>query len=263
MSRSALHIDDVTMATACIEYEIATTRDEREAAFRLVYNAYLRAGLGEPNRFRMRVTPFHLLPATSIFIARYQGEVIATVSLVADGELGLPMESVYRTEVTELREQGVRLGEISCLADRRRDFRRGIPVFIGLCRLMIQTARKMGLEETLVAVHPKHEGFYRRFCAFEQLGQQTVYPTVRGNPAVAMSLNFERLDRQGHNNYERFFGQPIPDQQLRPAVMTQKECEVFRPMVDPSFCIAPLAPTDPQTPPDVASLGEGIAANSA
>ena len=43
----------------------------------------------------MRVTPYHLLPTTEIFIALHQGEVVLTYTLVLDGRLGVPMESVY------------------------------------------------------------------------------------------------------------------------------------------------------------------------
>ena len=52
-----------------VVYRIAGERAEREAAFRLVYNSYLHAGLGEANRNAMRVTPYHLLESTQVFIA--------------------------------------------------------------------------------------------------------------------------------------------------------------------------------------------------
>src|SRR5690606_3507969 len=48
---------------------IAATRAERERAFRLIYDAYVRSGLGTPNAWQMRVTPYHLLPTTTIFNA--------------------------------------------------------------------------------------------------------------------------------------------------------------------------------------------------
>lgn len=249
MTRSVLHIDDVTKTTGDIKYKIASTRTEREAAFRLVYDSYLRAGLGRSNCFRMRVTPYHLLTTTDIFLARCGADVIATVTLVADGKLGLPMESVYKTEVAQRREERLNLGEISCLADRRRDFRRTLPVFTELCRLMIQTARKRGMDETLVAVHPKHARFYQRFCAFEQIGEEAIYERVCNHPAVAMSLNFARLDRQGHANYEKFFAETIPAEELAPRPITKSEGEFFRPMIDPSFRITPLPPADQGTLP--------------
>ena len=48
---------------------------------------------------KSHVTPYHLLPTTEIFIAEYQGEVIFTMSLVIDGDLGVPMEHVYGDEI--------------------------------------------------------------------------------------------------------------------------------------------------------------------
>src|SRR5688572_10201296 len=76
---------------------IAQSRAEREAAFRLIYGAYLRSGLGIENAHGMRITPFQLLPTTTIFNARLTtgpeaGVVFSTVSLVGDGEFGLPLE---------------------------------------------------------------------------------------------------------------------------------------------------------------------------
>ena len=231
-------------ATAHIDYKIAATRDERAAAFRLVYQSYLRAGLGEANAHEMRVTPYHMLPSTEVFIAVLRGEVISTVSLIADSELGLPMETVYGREVAAHRDRGLSFGEVSCLADRRGSFRRFFPVFLKLSRLMVQYARRQGLDELLVAVHPKHARFYQRFMAFELTGEETVYPTVRNHPAVALNLDFARIDRERPANYDTFFGQPLPDELLEPRPITPADCEYFRPMVDPSFDFAPLGRVD-------------------
>jgi len=128
--------------TADVTYRIASTRQEREAAFRLVYQSYLRSGLGEVNDYQMRVTPYHLLPTTEVFIAQLRGEVIFTMSLVTDGELGVPMEHVYGDEIARLRRQGLRVGEVSCLADRRAALERFFPVFLRTSRLMVQYARR-------------------------------------------------------------------------------------------------------------------------
>lgn len=226
--------------TAGIQYRIAASRAERAAAFRLVYHSYLRAGLGEPNPYEMRITPYHLLPSTQVFIAVLQGEVISTVSLIADGKLGLPIESVYAREVALRREQGLFVGEASCLADRRARFQRLFPVFLKLCRLMVQCARRQGLDHLLVAVHPKHARFYRRFMDFEQIGQAAAYPSVRNHPAVALCLDFARIDRERPENYDTFFGEPLPEQQLRPRPISAADCEYFRPMVAPSFDLGPL-----------------------
>ena len=103
-----------------IELKVAATRSERQAAFELVYQSYLRAGLYAENPFGMRFTPYQLLPTTDIIIAKLRGEVVSTLSLVRDGELGLPMEEIYPEEVNARRNKSVGLAEVSCLADRRR-----------------------------------------------------------------------------------------------------------------------------------------------
>lgn len=226
--------------TADIEYKIAATTEERAQAFRLVYQSYLKAGLGEPNRYEMRVTPYHLLSSTEIFTAVCNGEAIFTVSLVIDGELGLPMESVYADEVAVRREQGLLTGEVSCLADRREHLRGFFPVFIRISRLMVQYARQRGLDELLVAVHPKHARFYRRFMDFQVIGGEAAYPTVRNRPAVALNLNFDRVDQEHPQSYDTFFGERLPDEQLQPHPITQTQREYFGQMLDPSFTLAPL-----------------------
>ncbi|HEX7447584.1 MAG TPA: hypothetical protein VF306_08570, partial [Pirellulales bacterium] len=86
-----------------VAFKVADSFAEREAAFRLVYAAYTRAGLIEQNPFQMRVTPYQLLDTTDMFVAVQAGEVISTVSLVSDGEIGLPMEAIYDHEVEKLR----------------------------------------------------------------------------------------------------------------------------------------------------------------
>jgi len=188
----------------------------------------------------MRVTPYHLLPTTEVFIALLRGEAIFTVSLVVDGQLGLPMESVYRKLVAARRAEGFLVGEVSCLADRRSQFRRFFPVFLRLTRVMVQYARRQGLDELLVAVHPKHARFYQRFMSFEMIGEETAYPAVRNHPAVALSLDFARIDRERPENYHTFFGEPLPEEELQPRPITKAQREYFRPMVDPNFGCSPL-----------------------
>lgn len=229
---------------SAVEFKIAENRHERNSLFRLVYDAYLRAGLERASAIRMRVTPYHLLPTTDAFVAKLRDEVISTLSLVVDADLGLPMELVFPDQVGERRERGLCLAEATCLADRRRDFRRALPVFAELCRLMVQTARVRGVDELLVAVHPRHVRFYQRFLAFEVISDLAEYPAVCNRPAVALSLNFNRIDRERPWNYDRFFGKPIPAGELAPRPISLDEAEYLRSIIDPGFVAAPIGPAD-------------------
>ena len=242
---------------ADLQYRIAASHEDRAAAFRLAYSSYLRAGLTEPNWHGMRVTPYHLLPTTEVFVAVCDGEIISTVSLMLDGELGLPMESVYEQEIARRRRQGLRMGELSCLADRRGDPKRCFSVYVRLCRLAVQYARHRGLHELVVAVHPRHLRFYQRFMAFTPIGDKKAYPSARNHPAVALCLNFEQIDRERPRNWEMFFGQRIPPAQLKPRPITTQQCDYFRSMLDPAFNLAPLGGTadcDPSVQMEAAGI---------
>jgi hypothetical protein len=216
--------------------KIAETRADWEAAFQLVQLSYERSGLAEPNPFGMRVTPYHLLPTTEVFVAQLRDEVICTVSLVRDGDCGLPMQSIYGAEVQARRSAGLQLAEVSCLADRRKDPERFFPLFIALSRLMVQCARCRGVDQLLVTVHPRHARFYRRYMAFEVFGDEKAYPVVCNNPAVAMCLDFARIDRDPPACYGQFFGEPLPHSLTEYRPMPDADRDHFRRIATHAAC---------------------------
>ena len=222
-------------ATICpdVQMKVAATRDERRGAFELVYQSYLRAGLCAENRCGMRFTPYQLLDTTDIIIAKLRGDVISTVSLVRDGELGLPMEEIYPDEVARRRDAGLRLAEVSCLADRRQSASRFFQLFCELSRVMAQLANQVGVDELLVSVHPRHAPLYRRYMAFEQIGDRREYPTVCGNPAVALSLNFAHAQEHRPSSWEKFFGEPLPADVLVSCPISDEDREHFLSSAEP------------------------------
>ena len=169
-----------------LQFKIAASPAERQGAFRLLYANYLRQGLGEPNQYQMRVTPFHLLHTTTIFVAKLEEEVVATLTLVADGKLGLPLEAMYGPEVQRRRSCGVPIAEVSCLADRRKSPSRFLGTFMTLSKLMAQYARRQGVDELLAAVHPRHARFYERYLGFETIAGLAPCPHVQGQPAIGL-----------------------------------------------------------------------------
>ncbi|HEX5446566.1 MAG TPA: hypothetical protein VFW87_22295, partial [Pirellulales bacterium] len=68
-----------------VVYQVADQPWQRAEAFRLVYQAYVQAGLMRPHPAEMRVMPHYLLPTTATFVALRGARVVATVSMVGDG----------------------------------------------------------------------------------------------------------------------------------------------------------------------------------
>lgn len=213
-------------------FKIASRREELYAAFRLVYEAYLRSGLTPPNPYGIRVTPYQLLPTTEIFVAKSRSEVICTMSLVRDGQLGLPMEAIYDEEVAWRRMQGRCLAEVSCLADKPGALDQSFPVVIELMGLMAQCAKRRGVDELLIAVHPRHARFYGRFAAFQPIGEEKTYGTVCDNPAVAMAVDLNRVHLDYPRVHKRFFGKPYPREALQYRPLSEELRAELRPVAD-------------------------------
>lgn len=216
-----------------IQLRVAANRGDRQAVFELIYRSYLRAGLCTKSDCGMRVTPYQLLTSTDIFLAELRGQAISTVSLVRDGELGLPMESLYPEEVAARRAAGVHVAEVSCLADRRQGTARFFGLFCELSRMMAQLARKTGVDELLVVVNPRHAPLYRRYMAFEQIGEVRDYDAVEGFPAVPLSLNFAKAKVEKPKSWREFFGEPLPDDALQSCPISADDREYFFSVLDP------------------------------
>ena len=224
-----------------LQFKIANCAAERQGAFRLLYANYLRQGLGEPNPYEMRVTPFHLLDATTTFVAKLQHEVVATLTLVADGELGLPLEAMYGPEVQRRRSRVVPIAEVSCLADRRKSPSRFLGTFMTLSKLMAQYARRQGVDELLAAVHPRHAWFYRRYLGFEKFAGLAQCPHVQGKPAVGLRLSLPQFARHNRAVYDMYFAEHLPESMFaRQGMSVEERCFYMEVCRD----IAPVAASE-------------------
>ena len=214
---------------AHVRCKVAAERGERESAFRLLHDSYTHSGLIQPNPYGMRVTPYHLLPTTEMFVALLQEQVICTVSLIGDGELGLPLEAIYPELVAERRAAGIRFAEVSALADRRCELERFFPIFLKLIQVMLPYSFHHGMQQALIAVHPRHARFYQRFLKFQPVGEERAYPHVSNHPAVALCLDYAWLETTHPKVFREFVGRPVPSNELRSCPISPAERSYFEP----------------------------------
>jgi hypothetical protein len=198
------------------EVKIASKREEWKEAFQLVARNYQACGYETPLASNLRFTPYHALPETVTLIARYEGRVVMTLSLVPDNTaLGLPLESIYKEEVARLRRQRRRLAEvISLAADQEVTMREFRQVFVTLIKLSIHYHMSRGGDTWVITVNPRHRDFYTRGLGFAALGPPRTYSAVLDHPAEAYYMDIPLLEAQGPKMHREIFGEPVPAEAL-------------------------------------------------
>lgn len=210
-----LRVDDEAVRDVVIK--VAETSAEHDAAARLTFEAYAARNLVDSSGVPVRATPFLMLPSTVRFVALKGHDVVATLALFQESQLGLPMGEVFSNELAGLRQQGRRLAEIGALAIEKAHRRTGLAMLI--YKAMWQTAvGALGIDDFVVAVHPEAEPMYRAPLRFVRLTD-----TVRrykglqsGALACALRLNlttmktvwrtdFARLPADCFNPYRFFY----------------------------------------------------------
>jgi hypothetical protein len=191
--------------------KIASEPDEWEQAFRLVAANYEEAGYQASTEKPFRFTPYHGLPDTTVFVAKRDQRVLATFTLVVDNTvLGLPLDALYADEVAELRRQGRRLAETTCLAVSDLSQREFLQVFLALIQLLQQYHVSRGGDTWVFTVNPRHKNFYCKVLGAEQLGDRKPYAAVGDAPAEAFWLDRTLMRRNAPRGYEQIFGDWLP-----------------------------------------------------
>ncbi|MEO7244956.1 MAG: PilZ domain-containing protein [Rubrivivax sp.] len=170
--------------------KIAETREELEACFALLHDAYVASGFMQPDPSGLRVTPWHALPTTTTICATVNGEVVGTLSMVRDGVFGLPLQSAF--DLHAVRAEPGQLAEISALAIRSDYRRTGGTILFPLMKFMYEyCTRYFDTRHLLIAVNPNKIELYEALLFFRRLTAQTVehYDFANGAAAVGGVLD--------------------------------------------------------------------------
>lgn len=205
--------------------KVSEHQSEREAAFRLLHQAYYRAGLTGDEACGMRVLKHHMSDQTDVMVAKRNGEVVFTMSLVRDAEYGMPLESLFTEEVQAMRAQGIRLAEVSSLAsDNSLESKtEQFALLVKMISLTLQAARRRGVQRLLLAVHPRHARVYQRLFGCVICSEVREYAAVEGNPAVLCMHDFAELDQKRYPLYEQVYNPQYDPWQLDGAKMSEAE----------------------------------------
>lgn len=181
---------------------IATSFEERMAAIRLAHASYVARGIERTTAQGFRRSNHHLSPCTTVFTAHAGGRLVGTLSLMEDCPLGLPMECVHADEVARRRAMGRRLAEVGTLAVEPEA--RGAVVSFLLYNIMFRWARHhRGVDDLMVAVHPRGEDAYRKVLLFEKLGPCRRYVALGNAASVPLALDLPSAAERYRRVYAR------------------------------------------------------------
>jgi len=223
-------------------YRVARTRSELEQSFSLVYNEYTCRGyIPKHYKSKMRLSLYNTLPRTTTFIVKERDKVVATVTLIPDSPIGLPMDKIYKKECDRLRKKRLRISEVSQLSIDSKLFPKswfsmfnfGKLMFIfRLFKLLFDYARYIAkLDELCIAINPKHQYLYK-FLFFKKFGNLRYYGSVNKAPAVAFHLNLgSRLREIGKRRmglWKIFYGKDTNPKAFRSKYkLTAKDLNYF------------------------------------
>jgi hypothetical protein len=173
-----------------LEYRLATSLDDVLAAWHLVYQRYLLAGLIDPNDQEIHAVPHAIQNHGLVALGSVNGAVASTLTMIPDGDRGLPLDAVYPAELAELRARGRSLLEVGLLADRREEIKRYINSLMCMFMYPWFFARYKGFD-IVCGVHPHHVEFYEKAFGFVQFGPARTYPRVKDHPVTLLRLDIE------------------------------------------------------------------------
>ncbi|MFH1771804.1 MAG: hypothetical protein ABH872_03215 [Candidatus Omnitrophota bacterium] len=189
-----------------IVYHIARNKDELEQSFSLVYKEYASRGyIPKYYKSKLKLSIFNALPDTATFVAKQGNKVVATVTLIPDSGLGIPMDKIFKKEVDGLRKKHRKVSEVSQLSIDAKLFPKGwfsmfnfnkLMFVFKLFKLVFDYASNVSkIDELCIAVNPKHQYLYK-FLYFEPMGKLKYYGSVNKAPALAFHLTLDKKLRE-------------------------------------------------------------------
>jgi len=207
---------------------IAGERHARERALSLAYCVYLAAGLVDSRPSRMLVSCHDAIPGTLTFLVERTNDngsavAVASLTLIPDSELGLPMDGAHHAALNQLRKAGskpVELAKLATVAATEKVRTRGPAprdlILLHLFKVAYLAARYLGhATDLVIAVAPEQVNFFRRVLMFEHLEPDSS-DAPRDDSTLSIPLRL-RLDtaeevfekrygqRRGSKNIFRFF----------------------------------------------------------
>ncbi|MCS6838975.1 MAG: hypothetical protein NZ480_09025 [Bdellovibrionaceae bacterium] len=184
-----------------LKFKVATTHRELEQAFSILHDAYTEEGLITPEKSGIRVTKYHMLPTSSVLVALWNEEVVATVTLIRKSVFGIPSDALF-----DLSHINGEIAEISSLAVKKPFKNRKGTILFPLFKFLYHYATDfLGVTHFVIAINPKWQDFYYHILLFKKLNDKPVpYDFINHNPAMGGILDLRVAAERYYAHYGQF-----------------------------------------------------------
>ncbi|MDR3221920.1 MAG: hypothetical protein LBU46_07960 [Candidatus Accumulibacter sp.] len=182
--------------------KIAETQEELEGCFRLLHDVYVDDGFMKPHPSGMRVTIYHALPATLTLCAKYDDQVVGTLSLIRESALGLPLQKIF--DLSAVVKKKGQIAEVSALAVDKGFRKTGSAILFPLMKFMYEYCTAfLDIRHLVIAVNPGRIEMYESLLFFQRLSERVVesYDFVNGAPAVGATLDLKEAPEIFRRHY--------------------------------------------------------------
>jgi hypothetical protein len=188
-----------------LDCRLADNEEERDAIFRLRYQAYLREGAIAPNSSERFCDAYDELENARIFGLYIDDELASSIRIhvTSPEHSDFPSHSVFADLLDAERRAGKVIVDPTRFVTNRRlsQLHPGLPY--ATLRLCWLAAEHFRAEHFLVAIRAEHQAFYRRTFQHRLICEPRPYPLL-AKPISLMTVDFRDVADKVHQRYPFF-----------------------------------------------------------
>ena len=185
-----------------VDYRLVVTDAERDAVFRLRYDAYLHAQFIKPDFSRRLTDRFDDLDNAWIFGLYIEEQLVGTMRLhvTADGYPDLPATGVFDDHLSQQIALGKTIIDPTRHAIDPKAARMYPKLAYATTRIGWMAGEYFGADQILATVRTQHQAFYRRIFGHQVVAEARPYYSL-AKPLSLMVLDYPAVRDRVHQRY--------------------------------------------------------------
>jgi hypothetical protein len=188
-----------------IDCRLAESVEDREAIFRLRYEAYRNEGAIAPNFAQTFYDPYDDAENVWLFGLYLDGDLASSIRLhvTSEDNRDFPSRHVFSDVLDPELEAGKVIVDCTRFVTNRRYSRGNVGLTYATCRIAWLAAGYFGADHLLAAVRAEHQAFYRRTFNHRLICDPRPYPLLE-KPISLMTVEHSSVADQVHQRYPFF-----------------------------------------------------------